>query len=375
MILVAGAVVFLLASVTAWAATGALIPLMKRRAILDVPNARSSHAVPRPWGGGLGILAGMIVGGLGAWALGLDVPGPAFFVGVALMAAVGFADDRAGGISAWLRLLLQIAAAGLVVYEAGGLTRFPFPAPLDWTLGWLGIPVALIWIVGVTNLYNFLDGIDGYAGVQGVIAGLGMACLSILYPPLGFGAILAGACSGFLLHNWHPSRIFMGDVGAYTLGFMLAALPFELDPAMQPSVVFAMALCLWFFLSDGTFTIVRRLVEGEKVWTAHRTHLYQRLVLTGLTHSQVVLRVGAAAMVVAGLGVFAVYQASALGEWAALVCAFVSFIVYYKATTRREQRTVGPDADPVADGALVLPVDVDTTTESSASRVEDAGRV
>ncbi len=338
MTLVAGLLVFLLSAGAAWAATGAQISLMGQRGILDVPNERSSHETPRPRGGGLGILVGILVGSGAGWACGMDPPGPAFWMGAGLMALVGFLDDRTGGVSVLWRLLLQIAAAGLVVLQAGGLSRLPLPAPLDVPLGPFGIPLAVVWIVGVTNLYNFLDGIDGYAGLQGVVAGLGMAALLVVHPPLAFGLVLAGACLGFLAHNWHPARIFMGDAGAYLLGFMLAALPFEIGPAERPRLVFATTLCLWFFLSDGTFTILRRLVGGEKIWTAHRSHLYQRLVRAGMSHGAVALRVGAAATVVAALGILVVYHRSTPGAWVVLMGAAAAFWLYYKITTSREMQ-------------------------------------
>ncbi len=338
MTLVAGLLVFLLSAGAAWAATGALISLMGQRGILDVPNERSSHETPRPRGGGLGILVGILVGSAGGWAFGIEPPTLVFWMGAGLMALAGFLGDWSGGVSVLGRLLIQVVAAGLVVRWAGGLSRLPLPAPLDVPLGPFGIPLAVVWIVGVTNLYNFLDGIDGYAGLQGVVAGLGMAALLVVHPPLAFGLVLAGACLGFLAHNWHPARIFMGDAGAYLLGFMLAALPFEIGPAERPRLVFATTLCLWFFLSDGTFTILRRLVGGEKIWTAHRSHLYQRLVRAGMSHGAVALRVSAAATVVAALGILVVYHRSTPGAWVVLMGAAAAFWLYYKITTSREMQ-------------------------------------
>src|SRR5206468_6921221 len=127
--------------------------------------------------------------------------------------------------------------------------------------------------------YIFLAGIDGHAGLQGAVAGLGVALLHTVGSFTTIGMAVCGACAGFLVHNWHPARIFMGDVGSATLGFILAAVPFQTSGRWRSDSVFFVALFLWFFLADGAFTVFRRLWRGEKVWEAHRTHLYQRLVI------------------------------------------------------------------------------------------------
>ena len=329
--------VLVVAFVIAWAVTKVLIPLLKKRGVLDVPNARSSHVVPTPRGGGIGIIAGLIAGLVTASLLGMQLPGSELLVGAALVALIGFADDHSGGLSIRLRLALQLAAAGVVVFHAGGIARVPLPEPLNVPLGPLAIPLALIWIVAVTNLYNFLDGMDGFAGLQGAVAGLGVAFLGQdnLFFTIGFA--VTGACAGFLLHNWHPAKVFMGDTGSGTLGFLLAALPFQLQMSGRGGAVFVVAMCLWFFLADGVFTILSRLFRGEKIWEPHRSHLYQRLVKAGLPHDRAAVRIIGAATVLAALAIISFRMGKATAQWSVLATSMGGFFAYYCWTWKRER--------------------------------------
>ncbi|HWP44356.1 MAG TPA: glycosyltransferase family 4 protein, partial [Blastocatellia bacterium] len=295
---------------------------------------------PTPRGGGIGILAGFAAGSLAAWMAGMQLPTTELFIALFVIALVGFIDDSSGGLPVSIRLALHIVAAGIVVYRADGLAELPLPQPLNVSLGVLGVPAALVWMVGVTNLYNFLDGIDGFAGLQGAVAGLALSFFSGADVFLSVGLALSASCAGFLFHNWHPARVFMGDVGSGTLGFALAALPFQLGPARRGEGVFLVAMCLWFFLSDGLFTILLRLSRGEKIWEAHRSHLYQRLVKTGLPHDYVTLRVGLAAAMIAAIAVASIQLQDAASKWASLAVALASFLAYLHWTKNVESRSL-----------------------------------
>jgi UDP-N-acetylmuramyl pentapeptide phosphotransferase/UDP-N-acetylglucosamine-1-phosphate transferase len=142
----------------------------------------------------MGIIAGLAAGFGATWMLGLNVAHFDLFLAAGLIALTGLIDDRAGGLPALVRLAAQIVAAAVIVFQSGGLSNLPLPAPLDIQLGVLAKPVALLWIVGVTNLYNFLDGIDGFAGLQGVIAGLAIAVI--------------GGGGGFPRRAWHWQELF-----------------------------------------------------------------------------------------------------------------------------------------------------------------------
>ena len=163
--------------------------------------------------------------------------------------------------------------------------------------------VATICVVGILNIYNFMDGIDGIAGVQAVVAGVAWTCiaysLSLSATAVLGGAVTAGA-AGFLLLNWPPARIFMGDAGSTVLGYMIGILPFfawveQKDTLSLGTATFCGALVMWPFLADGASTILRRMRRRENVFTAHRSHLYQRLVIAGRSHQAVTLTYGALA--------------------------------------------------------------------------------
>ena len=314
----------------AWAITKVLIPLLQNNKVLDFPNSRSSHRVPTPTCGGAGIIAGLAGGLITASLLGMQIPTPPLLLGGVLISLVGFIDDRSGGVSVPLRLTTQFSAAGIVVFNVGGIGTLPLPEPMDLQTGVLAIPLALTWIVAVTNIYNFLDGIDGFAALQGAIAGLCIALLGQGGHLVIMGLVIAGACCGFLLHNWHPAKIFMGDIGSGTLGFLLAALPFQLgSSSSRGDALYAIGMCLWFFLSDASFTILRRIWRGECLWKAHRSHLYQLLVDSGLRHDQVVLRVNAGASIIAALALVSIHiSGSTNARWVVIAVAVGAFVAY-----------------------------------------------
>jgi UDP-N-acetylmuramyl pentapeptide phosphotransferase/UDP-N-acetylglucosamine-1-phosphate transferase len=324
-------------SAFAFGATRLMTPLLRRNGVLDVPNERSSHAAPTPRGGGIGIICGILFGCLALAVFDVRIFSTGLLVPAAIVAVVGFLDDRTGRLPILLRLAGQTMAAAIVLRDWGQIERLPLPEPLNLGLGSFAGPITLIWIVGVTNIYNFLDGIDGFAGLQGVIAGVGLFAVAGPTPIGWLGLAIAGGCIGFLVDNWHPAKVFMGDGGSYTLGFLIAAAPLRLPLDARSKGVFAIVLCLWFFLSDGTFTIVRRLLRRQRIWSAHRSHLYQRLVITGLRHDQVTVRVLGAGSVLAGMVVWSIQAGYPITSWLVLILAITCFIVYWRWTSTRER--------------------------------------
>ncbi|MBE2225459.1 MAG: glycosyltransferase family 4 protein [Anaerolineae bacterium] len=264
-----------------------------RRQILDVPNERSSHEQPTPIGGGLAIVVITAVIWLAAsWYLQIDswlqiiLP----LLGACMIAAVGWVDDMQP-LSSKIRFGVHILAAVFAIVSFGAWDQIAIPFGGTVSLSWLGYIVTFFWLVGLTNAYNFMDGIDGLAGGQGVVAGLGWLILgqligNDLVSVLGLG--LAAANLGFLGHNWPPARIFMGDVGSGYLGYLFALLPMMVLNDAYPSLIPG-ALCLWPFIFDTGFTFCRRLIKRENVFAAHRSHLYQRLVINGYSHRFVTL--------------------------------------------------------------------------------------
>lgn len=283
-----------LVAVLSLALTAVLRRYALARSIIDVPNARSSHAVPTPRGGGVAIVIAFLMalvtiaveGGAGLHEL-VALGGSG-----ALIAIIGFMDDH-GHIAARWRLLGHFLAAAWALAWLGG---FPAVQVFGWQLdlGWFGVFFALFYLVWLLNLYNFMDGIDGIASVEAICACLS-ACL--LYWVGGFEQLLllplllAMAVFGFLYWNFPPARIFMGDAGSGFLGIALGVL--SLQAAWASSQLFSCWLILLgVFIVDATYTLIRRLSRGDKVYEAHRSHAYQFASRLYGKHLPVTLAVG-----------------------------------------------------------------------------------
>ncbi|MBK6660223.1 MAG: glycosyl transferase [Proteobacteria bacterium] len=264
--------VLLLAALACAAATRRLIPLLQGAAVIDVPNARSLHAAPVPRGAGLAIAAVVLAMHIALLASGVwSGPAPWVMTAVALgFAALGWADDRASrGVA--MRFGVQALLSLVFVYGA-------LPAEYAWAERAL-CGLALVWAV---NLFNFMDGADGVAGVQAGAAALGLAALFVMAGDTGAAlaaVAIAGAALGFLRWNWHPARIFLGDAGSYFLGFELAAL--VMLSARGQGVPWSGLVLVAPFVTDASLTLLARALRGVPVWRAHREHVYQRLVLQG----------------------------------------------------------------------------------------------
>lgn len=293
--------------------------------LLDVPNDRSSHVETRPRGGGIGIIAGALVGLLVAVFTDevLDGPLAAVLAAALVVAAVGVRDDMAS-IGPAPRLAAQTAAAAFVVWACGGLVTLPLPAPLDAPLGVAGTVLAVIWIVGVTNFFNFMDGADGLAAGQACLTLAGLAVVLWPMPAATAALVTAAATAAFLLRNWSPARIFLGDVGSGWLGFMLAALPLAGPIGWRGDLVLLVATSLALFLVDPAATLIRRWWRGQRLTASHREHVYQRLFMPGESHARVVGTLLGAAASLTMLAIFAYWQPRAAWwsvAWAGTVCA------------------------------------------------------
>ena len=247
----------------------------KHLKVLDIPNERSSHVNPTARGGGIAIAGITIIG----TALTAPRMWP-FLTAAAVIAILGWIDD-VKNINAGLRFAVQLAAASAVVFVYSPIQRI---AGITFPL-WFAIPITVIWIVALTNAYNFMDGIDGIAGSQAVIAGA--AWCAIASGTVSTIALLIAAASvGFLIHNWPPASIFMGDVGSAFLCFSFAVFPLIDRRPVTPVVAF---IVISPFLFDSAYTLICRVIKRERVWKAHRSHLYQRLVIAGWSHRGVTL--------------------------------------------------------------------------------------
>jgi UDP-N-acetylmuramyl pentapeptide phosphotransferase/UDP-N-acetylglucosamine-1-phosphate transferase len=164
-----------------------------------------------------------------------------------------------------------------IVASIGAIQRLPLPTPLDVPLGWLGWPLTVLWLVAVTNFFNFMDGLDGLAGGQAIASCLGVAIASWTLGAQQLSAVFAFATLGFMVFNRPPARLFLGDIGSTYLGFAVAAMPLLAPAGQRPSAILATAIGLSLFLLDPLETLIRLVLAGQKLGTAHRLHAYQLL--------------------------------------------------------------------------------------------------
>lgn len=260
-----------------------------QHSLVDTPNARSSHTSPTPRGGGLAIvftwfitlISLIVLQQLDYWVwLGL-------LGGGGLVAAVGWMDDRFGASAGW-RALVHVLAAVWAVWCLGGFPSL-YVGVTTLQLGVVGSVLAVIGITWLVNLYNFMDGIDGLAAGEAVsvavVAGGLLAFIGVNGLALAVLS-LAAAAGGFLVLNWPPAKIFMGDVGSGLLGYAFGVLAIASERAGAVPLMVWMLL-LGVFVVDATATLVYRFLKGERWYEAHRSHAYQRAVLAGYSHRTV----------------------------------------------------------------------------------------
>jgi UDP-GlcNAc:undecaprenyl-phosphate/decaprenyl-phosphate GlcNAc-1-phosphate transferase len=284
--------VLVVAFVLAAAGTGLTIPLLRRARVVDVPNARSSHADVVPRGGGVAVLVGI------AGAVAVATPRPAaealVLVGSALFAGLlGLVDD-VRSLPVPVRLAVQ---AVLALAVAGWVTAQHVSRP---GIVAVGAVAGAVWLVGYVNAFNFMDGINGISGLSAVVAGGWYAWLGQdHHEPVVtvLGLALAGAAAGFLPWNVPRARVFLGDVGSYGIGMVIACT--SLVAVLDGIPLWMAAAPLAIYLTDTAWALAKRLVRGDSWRDAHREHVYQRLVDTGWSHTAGAVLVATAALVLA----------------------------------------------------------------------------
>jgi UDP-N-acetylmuramyl pentapeptide phosphotransferase/UDP-N-acetylglucosamine-1-phosphate transferase len=279
-------------AVASWAATSLALKFLTHRAIVDRPNERSSHRIPTPRGAGIAVVPMLLI----AWALLGAIDDATLthwllLVAAAMLAAVSWLDD-VRGLPPAPRLLSHIAAVTIVLLAlpSGWLVfQGTLPLILDRVL------TGLMWVWFI-NLYNFMDGIDGITAIETMGVGVGAAVIAALFGGIaasGIGVVplgltLAAAAAGFMTLNWHPARIFLGDVGSVPLGFLGGWLMITL--AVNGHWAAALILPAYYW-ADATQTLARRAARFEPIWQAHREHAYQQAVAGGDSHDFVVVQI------------------------------------------------------------------------------------
>ena len=263
--------------------------------LLDVPNSRSSHTIATPRGGGVAIVLSTLVALLAlGWTDRLALPTVwSLCGGGALVALIGIVDDRGHVAPRW-RLVGHFAAATWVLATLGGVPRL---SAMGFVLdsGWLGFAIAALYLVWMLNLTNFMDGIDGIAGVEAITVCLSAVFLSGVAAPgkhLWIAPlVLASATLGFLVWNWPPAKIFMGDAGSGFLGLMLGVLSLQAGWVAN-RLFWSWVILLGVFVVDATVTLTRRMAHGERFYEAHRSHAYQHAAIRRGAHMPVTVAVG-----------------------------------------------------------------------------------
>jgi UDP-N-acetylmuramyl pentapeptide phosphotransferase/UDP-N-acetylglucosamine-1-phosphate transferase len=282
------------------------------RLAMDIPNARSLHTRPTPRVGGWGVVPVAVI------LIAVAAPALWLIACLAVLLAVMSQIDDRRGLPARIRFGGHVAAVAILIVS------YPADAPV-WVL--LGVGFVLVWLV---NLYNFMDGSDGLAGGMALFGFGGYALAALLSqhadPMLALAAAaVAGAAAGFLIFNFYPARIFLGDVGSIPLGFLAGALGYwgwrnAVWPAWLPAMVFAPFIC------DASVTLLKRLSRGEKFWQAHREHYYQRMVQSGMGHA-LTARLWYALMAVGIVLALVALQLSASYQWFVIGCWAVVLVV------------------------------------------------
>ncbi len=352
MSIIAVAIPGIFAFVTAWWLTHCLCSPKSFLSILAQPNERTLHSMPTPQTGGLAIISSVVVA-LVAAASVLAIAQPSkpvlpkglasgsvwIVVSMLLIFIVSFIDDCIG-LPAVLRLGVQAVSACIIIGGVGlTLSSIPIPGGPTILLGIAAIPVSVLVLLWMANLYNFMDGMDGFAGGMtffgfGFLAYFGwQAHFPVM---LIIATFVAMGALGFLIHNFPPARIFMGDAGSITVGFsagtlMILGVRDKIFDLWVPLIIFSP------FIVDATVTLVKRALHRKKIWEAHREHYYQRLVLAGWSHRRAVLAEYGIMILCGGLAILyhhldGNWRILILGTWVAL------FLVLGGLVNRLERR-------------------------------------
>ena len=305
---------FIAAGAVTIVATRRVLDYLHQRQILDHPNERSSHTLPIPRGGGLATTPAMALLLVALGWLYTGSEGMALGLGALALMALSWWDDRHG-----LPVLPRFAAHALVIALFLALlpaTSLVLRGMLPFWLDRVVTLVAWLWFV---NLYNFMDGIDGITGVETACLGGGLALVGALvghFELVPYGGIVATVGAAFLLFNWHPAKLFLGDSGSVPFGYVLGGLLVLLASSGH----LAAALILpAYYGADATITLTRRALNGEKIWQAHRKHFYQRAVQGGKRHDQVALAIAVGNLLLVGGAVLAALGHSWTGGGLALL--------------------------------------------------------
>jgi UDP-GlcNAc:undecaprenyl-phosphate/decaprenyl-phosphate GlcNAc-1-phosphate transferase len=353
--------VLLLAAAGVMALVGSAIttPLVmrisRRRQWYDIPNARKIHTDPIPRLGGVGIAVGLMLAVLavpllfpvlfgGSWPVTYDLRFVPLFLAFILINGMGLVDDF-HNLHAILKLSIQIIAAALVTVGGFVISSFTLPGVGTISLGIAAYPATILWLVAISNALNLVDGVDGLAGGIAGLSALSLAVMCLVQGQLTPALIsfaLLGALAGFLIFNFPPARIFMGDSGSLLIGFVLASIPLVASPGKTTiNALFAPATVLLFPILDTLSAIVRRTRQGKPIHSPDKEHIHHRLLALGLKGVPLLLVVYSACILIGAGAVISLFLspwpacALIIGVW---ICAIAAFGII--TALRRKQEAV-----------------------------------
>jgi len=310
-----------------WLATGKLITQLSKRNIVDTPNERTLHQGDVPRGGGLVMVAVLLIGFIVVGAVtGRYALFAALFISVLAWASLSWMDDYID-LTPMHRLIAQSVFTALTIAAFGYVQIIQVSTSFVLSISLFGLFATFIGFIWLTNLYNFMDGMDGLAASQTIIASSTLGFWFWQYGDQGLSLIcllLAASSYGFLLWNWHPAKIFMGDVGSITIGAFLATL-LLIGVVRYQFPVISFVLLLGVFIADASVTVLIRLVNKEPFWRPHRSHYYQRLAGLGFAHNIIVIALIALMLLCSVIASISIVERDTI--WLGAVVEIVVFVV------------------------------------------------
>jgi len=323
------------------AITFLLIKMPAKFSAVDTPNERSLHESPTPRTGGVAMLLSVIIiSFIFSYNQNLNIS-PNIIIAGAMIIVISLLDDFRP-VKSIVRFVIHIIAAVIVVRAGFMIEYINMPWGEVNVLPVLASVLTIVFIVWMTNLYNFMDGMDGLAAGMSIFGFLTFAVIGYLENQLGFSLIsliMAASSMGFLVWNFPPAKIFMGDLGSAVYGYIVAV--FVIYAHINNMIPVQISIILFSpFIFDATATLICRVYNREKFWQAHNTHFYQRLVLSGLGHKKV-LMYEYALMIVCSILVIAVYNAEPVYQMLAILLTLVIYVVIAVVVTRKIKNTDG----------------------------------
>ena len=313
-----------------------------RRQWYDIPNERKIHNNPIPRLGGIGIFFGLLLSAIAvplllpllfpaAWPVGYSFHIVPVFVAFCLIHGMGLADDFQN-LHALLKFLLQIVAASLVTVGGFTISVVRIPGLAAFSLGIFAYPITVLWIVAISNAINLMDGIDGLAGGIAAISALSLGVMSLLQgraTPALVAFCLMGAVIGFLIFNFPPARVFMGDSGSLLLGFVLAVIPLMVAPGSTSiGSMFAPATVLLIPILDTLSAIIRRIREKRPIYSPDKQHIHHKLLALDMKETSILLIIYGSCVYFSAGAVASLYLSRGLAAlllfliWLSALCAF-----------------------------------------------------